>query len=111
MGQSRQTAECNGTRGPFHLMTRREKEYPEWVLRLGFCTQTRWWSPDLTADRVTQHLDANKAMLTAIAGASIPRPLLPEFCLGEPLKRPKPVVHYSCPQGWAATLLIRVCAP
>jgi hypothetical protein len=57
---------------------------------------------------ITIDLDANKAMLTAIAGASIPRPLLAEFCLREPLNRLKGVVRYSCPQGWAPTPLIHI---
>jgi hypothetical protein len=37
-------------------------------IAIAVCTQTWWWYSDLTGDQVTQHLDANKAMLTAIAG-------------------------------------------
>ena len=49
-------------------MTLREKEVPKMGVAIGVCTQTWWWYPDLTGDQVTQHLDANKAMLTAIDG-------------------------------------------
>jgi hypothetical protein len=53
-------------------MTLREKEALKMgdPLRSEFSTRPRAVAR-LTGEQVTQHLDANKAMLTAIAGASI----------------------------------------
>jgi hypothetical protein len=79
-------------------------------IAIGVCTQTWWWYPDLTGDRVTRNLDATR-MLTAIAGASILSPTSREVLSYEPLKRLKRVVHYSCREGWALTRSIRICAP